>query len=98
MAPFMDIWVRYPPGSADSFFCAFYQSALRNVIFDETISSRFLDELRDASGALPSCLSIKFNVDAYNDERGSGWFTHGRVSGTIGPWRDDEPVRFTAGR
>lgn len=98
VAPFTDIWVRYPPGSPDSFFSAFYQSVLRNVVFDKHISSRFLNELRDSSGDLPACLSIKFNVDAYNDQRGSAWFPHGRVSGTIGLWSGDEPARFTAGR
>lgn len=97
VAPFADIWTRYPQGQPDSFFGAFYQSVLNIISGDVGGGSRFLDELSDGGG-LPRQLSIKFNVDGYNDDSTSDDFTFGRVVGSIGPYSPSEPKHFLAAR
>jgi hypothetical protein len=99
VAPFADIWVRYPAGQPDSFFGAFYQSVLYDIKWGKAdgTGSRFLQEL-SANGQLPETLSIRFNVDGYNDDSTSQQFTFGRVVGAIGLHADNEPNHFVAGR
>jgi hypothetical protein len=97
VAPFSDIWVRYPAGQPDSFFSAVYQSLLTDVDWSKVIDSRFVEELA-ANGTLPSRLSFKFTVDGYNDDRSSPDFTFGRVVGVIGPYAEGEPRHFVAAR
>ena len=46
----------------------------------------------------PARLSIKFNVDGFNDQMGTTGFTTGRVVGSIGPYAAGEPKYFVAGR
>ena len=96
VAPFADIWTRYPQGSPDSFFGAFYQSVLRVTGWNGAEGSRFFQEL-SASG-VPEQLSIRFNVDGFVDDRSAADFTFGRVVGAIGPHLPGEPVYFVAGR
>lgn len=97
VAPFNDLWVRRQtagrPGMPE--FSAYYQSVLENLAWAGNLRSRFLQEVKGQTG---SRLSIKFNVDMYNPNSGTPGFTHGRVSGTIGPAADSEPSRFVAGR
>lgn len=97
VAPFADIWVRVPSGKPDSFFCAFYQSVLLNIQWGLIEGSRFFQEL-SANGSGPQQLSIRFNVDFFNDDRSSPEFTFGRVVGAIGLHDPSEPCHFIAGR
>jgi hypothetical protein len=95
--PFADIFVRYPQGQADSYFGAFYQSVISGINWASAGTSRFLEELAVSIGE-SGLLSIKFNVDGYDDDSTSANFTFGRVVGSIGPYLPDEPKRFVAGR
>lgn len=99
VAPFTDIWTRQPGGQPDSFFGAFYQSVLRGVEWAgaDAVNSRFLQEL-GADGNLPQELSIRFNVDGFNDDMTSPQFTFGRVVGAIGLHIQGEPTHFLAAR
>lgn len=94
---FSDIWVRFPAGQPDSFFSAVYQSIISGVRWSERVDSRFLRELA-RGGKMPTRLSIKFTVDGYNDDRASPDFTWGRIVGVIGPYQEEEPKHFVAGR
>lgn len=98
VAPFCEIWVRYPKGHSDSWFSAVYQSVLENIQWSEVINSRFLQELQQADGTMPDKLSIKFVVDGFNDTPGTPDFTWGRIVGAIGPYVEGEPARFTNAR
>jgi len=97
VAPFAEIFVRYPEGGPDSFFSAYYQSILEGVEWDtgKIDGSRLINELGAGS---PTDLSVKFNVDAYDDTRGSDTFNTGRIVGAIGPHTPGEPHHFTLGR
>jgi hypothetical protein len=99
VAPFADIWFRVPTGTPDSCFGAFYQSVLNVSAWAPPAPgiSRFLSEL-SAGGTQPQQLSIRFNVDAYDDNVGSENFTFGRVVGSIGLYEASEPVHFVAKR
>ena len=96
-AAFANIWPRYPQGQPDSFFGAFYQSVLESVTSDRAEDSRFLKELLAAVGATGK-LSIKFNVDGFQDDSSSTDFTFGRVVGAIGVHGAGEPSQFLAAR
>jgi Ferritin-like len=96
-AAFANIWPRYPQGQPDSFFGAFYQSVLESVTWDRPEGSRFLKELSAAAQATGK-LSIKFNVDGYQDDRSRASFTFGRVVGSIGVHGPGEPSQFVAAR
>lgn len=100
VAAFGDIWTRFPEGQPDSFFGAFYQSVLKNLVWTNQSASRILKELDQLSPADKAGrkLSIKFNVDGYNDDRSSTTFTFGRVVGSIGLYSPGEPVHFLAAR
>src|SRR5262249_12714962 len=97
---FADIWVRFAQGQPDSFFGAFYQSVLQNLDWTNATGSRFLKELDKLSPANAGGrkLSIKFNVDGYQDDSTQTMFTFGRVTGTIGLYSPDEPAHFLAAR
>jgi rubrerythrin len=97
VAAFYDIWVRYPAGQPDSFFSAYYQSVISGVHWTHVDGSRVLRELA-VDGHMPKRLSIKFNVDGYDDDRTSATFTWGRIVGTIGAYDEGEPAHFVAGR
>ncbi len=92
---FNDIFQRVVGGMPDSMFGAFYQSILTNVTWSKTVNSPFLKQLQQAS---PDTLSIKFNVDGYDDDSTSPTFNQGRVVGTIGPYWEGEPPNFVPGR
>jgi hypothetical protein len=98
VASFGDIWVRYAAGQPDSFFGAYYQSVidLTKVIVGSQ-DSRFLKELAACLKGGQK-LSIKFNVDGFNDTMSDPDFTFGRVTGSIGVQNPDEPVQFISGR
>ena len=100
VAAFGDIWTRFPEGQPDSFFGAFYQSVLQNLDWKNQTTSRFLKELDQLSPADKAGrkLSIKFNVDGYNDDRTATTFTFGRVVGSIGLYSSGEPLHFLAAR
>lgn len=96
-APFADIWPRYPKGQPDSMFGAYYQSVVEAVDWAGAGGSRWLQELC-LEGQPPTALSLRFNVDGFNDDSTSPLFTFGRVTGVLGPWTKGEPRRFLAGR
>lgn len=100
VAAFGDIWTRFPKGHSDSWFAAFYQSILKNLEWKNQTVSRFLKELDQLSPGDKAGrkLSIKFNVDGYDDDRSSPTFTFGRVVGSIGLSSPGEPVHFLAAR
>lgn len=99
VASFGDIWVRYPGGSPDSFFGAYYQSVidLQKGITGAS-QSRYLQELQTTIGPDGKQLSIKFSVDGYVDDNTQQDFTFGRVTGAIGAQSATEPHQFVAGR
>lgn len=97
VSPFADIWTRYPQGEPDSFFGAFYQSVLEGVQSAGLEKSPYLKELL-SDKSFQGKLSIKFNVDGFDDEDTSPTFTYGRVVGSIGLYIPGEPKRFVAGR
>lgn len=96
-AAFANLWARFPQGQPDSCFGAVYQSVLESVAWDKVDGSRFLRELR-AAAAATGRLSIKFNVDGFQDDRTSPDFTLGRVVGSIGAQGAGEPSQFLAAR
>ena len=75
---------------------AFYQSVLESVAWVGAEDSRFLGTLA-AIGATGE-LSIKFNVDGFQDDSTSTDFTFGRVVGAIGVHGAGEPSQFVAAR
>src|SRR5271166_2592123 len=95
-AAFMNLWLRWPTGGGDKSGGAMYQSVLTDLRWGQIDGSPFLQKLRDASGA--GLLSIKFNVDAFDDDFRSPTFTLGRIAGTIGPATSGEPHHFVIGR
>jgi hypothetical protein len=97
VAAFADLWPRVAGGGqGDSVLAAAYQSVLRAVRWSGAGDSRFLQEL--AAGGAPTELSIKFNLDGFNDRSDTTGFTLGRVVGSIGPYSAGEPRCFVAGR
>jgi hypothetical protein len=99
LTSFTEIWVRditdSPRKVGDSVFSAMYQTTLSNLEWFDIGGSHFLEHLQQQSG---DGLSIKFNVDGYDMVWGSPTFTYGRVVGTIGPHRANDPRRYTLGR
>jgi hypothetical protein len=91
-----DAWARHIGGRPDSCFGAMYQSVLTNVRWFEGTASPFAEQLRTASSA--GLLSIKFNVDGFNDDFTSPSFGWGRIVGSIGPYQPGEPRHFVFGR
>ncbi|WP_316839860.1 hypothetical protein [Pedobacter gandavensis] len=94
---FNDIWWKRTvnaggsPGAA-----ATYQSVLTGLNWTEGgLNSRYLNELKAES---PDQLSMKFNVDIFNQTVTDANFTIGRVVGSIGPSKLEEPSHFTLGR
>jgi len=90
---FSDLWSNRAkvPGGGDFKMTAFFHSVLTGVQWGELLGSRFLNELQQASPE--GVLSIKFNVDGFDQ------VAHvGRIVGTIGPARADEPRHFISGR
>ena len=96
VAPFADLWFRAQGSGSDMGMSAFYQSVLGPVTWAAAPSSRLLQELSGV--ATDGLLSIKFNVDGYNNNTGSAGFTLGRCVGTIGPATAAEPEHFVVGR
>ncbi|HZL56631.1 MAG TPA: ferritin-like protein [Bryobacteraceae bacterium] len=95
-AAFGDIWRRFPGGQPDSMFGAFYQSSLAVTEWQDG-DSRFFREL-SSGGETPKKLSIRFNVDGYDDDPASRTFTFGRITGSIGLYDSREPEHFISGR
>jgi hypothetical protein len=92
VAPFTDIWPgRLSPGGGDFAMSAYYQSMITGIAWGDLFGSRFLSELKLASD--PSSLSIKFNVDGFDQTRHIG-----RIVGSIGPASAIEPAHFVVGR
>lgn len=101
-AYFQQIFTSRAPGGFASGFSAAYQSLLVNLQWPEgEPDSPLLRAWRTSS---PDVLSIRFTVDRLdaNPTLANGSpnpnFTLGRISGTIGPGSDREPVHVTVGR
>ena len=75
---FSDLWFDRAPTGGDAGMTAFYHSVLTGVSWGDLASSRLLTELHETSDA--DLLSIKFNVDGFNQG-----IHVGRIVGTIGP-------------
>jgi hypothetical protein len=75
-----------------------YQSVLGNLAWADDLESPFLRTLRQVTEN--GMLSFKFNLDGCEDgiESWPDDITFGRMVGSIGPYRRDEPLRFVAGR
>ena len=98
-APFTDLWFRADaPGDGSDFqMGACYTSVLSDVMWEEGCeASATLGELR--AGTADGLLSIKFNVDGYDTDDASPDFTQGRVVGSIGIARPDDPRHLVRGR
>jgi hypothetical protein len=95
-AAFADIWLRFPTGGPDSYYGAMYQSVLVDLEWADVSRSPFLTALKAAAST--GRLSIKFNVDGFDDDVTSPTFTVGRIVGTIGPAATDEPAHLVLGR
>ena len=97
IAAFTDIWIRAVGNTSgsDAPMGASYQSSITSPHWSDSISSRFLKELKETS---PDKLSIKFNLDGINMASGTPTFTQGRIVGTIGPAFEDEPNHLVVGR
>jgi hypothetical protein len=92
VAAFSDLWLgRLPAGGGDFAMSAFYQSLITSIAWSDLFGSRLLSELKQESD--PTSLSIKFNVDGFDQTRHIG-----RIVGTIGPASASEPAHFVVGR
>ena len=85
--PFQYIWkklVNYQGG--DHGYGAAYQSVLSNIRWIENqVNSTFIKQLREImnnSNIESSKLSIRFNVDMYENDHTAENFTTGRITGT----------------
>ena len=96
VASFLDLFQRSLTGGGVAALGAAFQSVLQPVQWLGAGMSRYLQEL--SVDGIPIALSIKFNVDGYNDDSTSPDFTSGRVVGAIGPQLAGEPLFFVAGR
>lgn len=94
---FNDIWwIRSTTQKGSGGASAAYQSVINNLNWsDNTIKSRYLNELRAVS---PEQLSMKFTVDMFDQQKCSAQFTIGRIVGSIGPSKVSEPKHFVMGR
>jgi hypothetical protein len=96
-AAFIDIWDRSTASSGgDTIAGAMYQSVLTNLQWADVSASAFLTALKQA--ASDGVLSIKFNVDSFNLDFTSPDFMTGRIVGTIGPAKLEEPQHLLIGR
>ncbi len=88
---FFDIIFGHANGAqGDEAASAAYQSVLTDLQWSGQPASPFLTALYAAS---PTMLSIRFIVDGFHND------SHlGRVTGTIGPYLDGEPMTFANGR
>lgn len=80
-------------------FGSAYQSVLSNIAWaDSGNGSRFIKQLRRAmnnENIDEEKLSIRFNVDMYNDDSKERSFTYGRVTGTIGLFNLERSLRLS---
>jgi len=95
---FTNLWLRQQNTSAphDQMLGALYQSILRGVTWQHHPGSEILHALRLASEE--GYLAIEFNVYGYGRDPAIPRYTFGRVNGTIGPYRREEPKHFVMGR
>jgi hypothetical protein len=92
VAAFSDLWQgRAPNERGDRAMSAFYQSVIAGISWSDLFGSRLLNELKQASD--PTSLSIKFNVDGFDQT-----VHKGRIVGSIGPASAGEPAHFVVGR
>ena len=96
VASFIDLFQPFTNGQGDSALGAGFQSVLGPIQWAGAGTSRFLRELSERG--TPARLSMKFNVQGYNDDSTSPGFTLGKIVGSIGPQANEEPSFFVAGR
>lgn len=95
-APFQYRWVKTANSSdGDAEQGAAGQSQLTNIIWSKK-ESRILEELRNATDSSNGNLSIRFNMDAFNELPEDPYFGWGRITGTIG-LADPQSTPFTPG-
>ncbi|KAL9973993.1 hypothetical protein ACROYT_G020520 [Oculina patagonica] len=86
-APFQYRWVKTANSSdGDAEQAAAGQSQLTNIIWNETNAetSRILQELKNKAISTSGKLSIRFNMDSFNEFPKEPYFGWGRITGTIG--------------
>lgn len=99
VAGFYDLWSRYKPGHSDSWWGACYQSVIDITEWmTDPMESKFLEQLKDENGNYPKRLSIKFNVDGFQDDSSDPEFSWGRVVGVIAPYVEGEPTQYMNAR
>jgi hypothetical protein len=81
-------------GGGDAGRSAYFQSILTDVVWGDLAASPCLTEMKQRTAAQK--LSIRFITDGY--ATGGPRRGYGRLVGTIGPYLDDEPHTFVAGR
>jgi hypothetical protein len=91
---FFDLRSNRASGGGDAGRSAYFQSVLTNVAWGNVAASPCLTQLKQASVAKK--LSIRFVTDGYR--LGGPQHGYGRIVGTIGPYLEDEPHTFVAGR
>jgi hypothetical protein len=96
-AAFINLWQKQKKGvRMDQQLAACYQSVLEGVTWGDTSRSELLRTLRAATH--DGMLSIEFNVYGYGRDATIPRYTMGHITGTIGPYRQNEPKHFVLGR
>lgn len=80
---FADLWKRVDQGGGDSTFAAYWQSVLTDLEWGDVTDSSVLSDL-EAGSSGNGLLSIKFVLDATDDNPASPAVTFGRIVGSIG--------------
>lgn len=96
-AAFFNLWQRQQTGlPSDQFLGAAYRSVLAGVDWQEELGLGVLARLRSASD--DGWLSIAMSVFGYGRDPAIPRYTFGKVVGSIGPYRVNEPKHFAMGR
>ncbi|MHB8267931.1 hypothetical protein [Bradyrhizobium sp.] len=93
-AAFFDLQFNRSPDGGDMGASAYFQSTLQNVEWGDVSASPCLKQMKLKTK--PRMLSIRFITDGY--QTGGQQRGYGRITGTIGPYLDKEPLSFVKGR
>jgi hypothetical protein len=93
-AAFFDLQFNRSPDGGDMGASAYFQSTLQNVEWGDVSASPCLKQMKQKTK--PRMLSIRFITDGY--QTGGQQRGYGRITGTIGPYLDKEPLSFVKGR
>jgi hypothetical protein len=93
-AAFFDLQFNRSPDGGDMGASAYFQSTLQNVEWGDVSASPCLKQMKQKTK--PRMLSIRFITDGF--QTGGQHRGYGRITGTIGPYLDKEPLTFVKGR